>query len=691
VCYSIPVYENIQIKQCPKCGWNCAQSAAACVRCKYEFASTQVLTSVRIIGVGILAVAIAALSVLVYVAHVRVVSTAAYQEALRIAESSPDLQAVLGDQITTTSLATGIVQNYYGSRFVQWEVSLRGPRGRAHLYGVANELGGTLEFSRLAAISDRKKIDLTPKPTKLFLPSVPVKKVYLIPFGLDDGDSLDWAPGYYQAKLGIEVSLLPPIGVAESVVDTKRRQLDAEKCLDYIRKKHPGLWADPSAILVAVTSRDIFIRSFGWDYAENYRQNSRFAIVSSARLQPALLLNRRNPEWLASRRKKMLTKNLAILYFDLPMSSDYTSLLSGGILSGTEVDFMTGSIIGAEGKWDPFFDRGVPQVAIYDEPGKAMLWHAGYSTETLPDTSGQIFDAYLESGIFMQRQSDFNFDGEYPLQLKRAYQSQDERSRAFGIGAMHSLDIFLVGEMGSHGDLIFENGDRVHFVHSQAAAGTGDTYIATGGDYVSAVYAGDTWTVIRKDGWKFYFPYRPKNLPDKVTVLTGFADPAGHMYRMERDSLGALLSVVTPGGEWLHFENDSEHRIQRIEASTGRVVNYEYDGKGCLSRVSDSEGHVEVYTYNDRGQMLTAAHGTKDVPILINKYDTIGNVRLQTMADGGVFEYHYYRDMRGPGRGKFVPDLITYPSGLVTYIRYGDDGYVVSLPTRPPYEKRVED
>jgi YD repeat-containing protein len=163
------------------------------------------------------------------------------------------------------------------------------------------------------------------------------------------------------------------------------------------------------------------------------------------------------------------------------------------------------------------------------------------------------------------------------------------------------------------------------------------------------------------------------------------------MYRMERDSSGALLSVVTPGGEWLHFENDSEHRIQRIEASTGRVVNYEYDGKGCLSRVSDSEGHVEVYTYNDRGQMLTAAHGTKDVPILINKYDTIGNVRLQTMADGGVFEYHYYRDMRGPGRGKFVPDLITYPSGLVTYIRYGEDGYVVSLPTRPPYEKRAED
>lgn len=50
----------------------------------------------------------------------------------------------------------------------------------------------------------------------------------------------------------------------------------------------------------------------------------------------------------------MLTKNLAILYFDLPMSSDYTSLMSGGVLSGAEVEFMSASLIGAKGQWDSF-------------------------------------------------------------------------------------------------------------------------------------------------------------------------------------------------------------------------------------------------------------------------------------------------------------------------------------------------
>ena len=684
------MHPNVQSKQCPKCGWTCSQESPLCVRCQYQFISSTPSRApqklVRVVGAAVLALAVALLTLLVYVAHIRVVSTPAYQEGLRILESSSVLRDALGDRIRPSSLAFGLVLNSYGSQFVEWEVPMAGSRGRAHLYGVTNEVNGILEFSRLTAIldSDNRKIDLTPKPTKLFLPSVPVKKVYLIPLGLETSESLDWVPAYYQAKLGIEVSVLTPLAVDETLVDTKRRQLDAEKCLDYVRQQLPELWADSSAILVAVTSRDIFIRSFDWDYTENFRQNSRYAIISSARFQLPSFLHKWNPEWFVSRRKKMLTKNITMLYFDLPMSSDYTSLLSGGVLSGTEVDSMTGSIIGAEGKWDPFFDPGVPQVAIYDEPGKPALWHTGYSTETLPHTSAQVFSAYLESGIFMQRQSDFHFHGEYPLQFTRAYQTQDEQSRAFGVGAQHSLDNFLVGQMGSHVDLIFENGNRVHFEHSAVASGIGDTYTASRGDYTTAVYAGDTWTITRKDRWKFYFPYHPKALPDKVTVLTSFTDPNGHVYQMERDSFGALLSVVTPGGEWLHFENDSVHRIRRIEASTGRVVNYEYDGKGCLSRVSDSEGHVQIYTYDDRGQMLTVARGKSDVPILINKYDTTGNIEVQTMADGERFQYHYFRDMVGPGRGKTAPDLITYPNGLVTYIRYSQDGYIESLPMRPP-------
>jgi len=611
----------------------------------------------------------------------QVAATFPYQEAVRIAQESSEVQNVLGDRIKVSSQAFGVTSKKYGSQFVEWTVVLSGSRSSGDLYGVANEVNGNWEFSRLTLISgiSGNKIDLSPKSQRLSMPPVPKKKIYLLPFDLDTGESLDWAPAYYMAKLGVDVSLLPPAHADPSLIEPRRRQLDSEKCVDYIRANLRELSSDPSTLVIAVTSRDIFIRSFAWSYAENYRHNGRFAVVSSARLKPFSFLAKRNPEWAASRLQKMLTKNIAMLYFDLPMSSDYTSLLSGGVLSGDEVDFMSGSVIGAEGRWDPFVESGEPEVTIYDLPEKPPLWRVTFSDEALPDTSAQVFNADLALGLFVQRQTDFRLDDQFNLQFVRVYRNQDEQSRSFGIGTNDSLDIFLTGQMGSYVDLILADGGRVHFEHSVSLSG-GDTYVTRGGDYTTAAYRGDNWTISRKDGWKFYMPYRPKALPQNVTVLTGFSDPAGNMYRMDRDSYGDLLSITTPSGEWLHFQHDSAHRVQHIESSTGRAVDYEYEPSGCLSRVTDSDGRTSLYTYDDKAQMRTVSRGTNALA-LTNTYDIRGNIKTQTMADGHRFEYHYVQDSRS---NSTVPNLIIAPNGLLTYIRYAAGSYTQSLPMPPP-------
>ena len=89
----------------------------------------------------------------------------------------------------------------------------------------------------------------------------------------------------------------------------------------------------------------------------------------------------------------MLTKNIAVLYFDLPMSSDYTSLLSGGVLTGEEADLMSGSIIGTEGQWDSFVQASEPEVTIYDVPRRPALWRTATTSKTTAggsrDTSGR--------------------------------------------------------------------------------------------------------------------------------------------------------------------------------------------------------------------------------------------------------------------------------------------------------------
>jgi YD repeat-containing protein len=162
--------------------------------------------------------------------------------------------------------------------------------------------------------------------------------------------------------------------------------------------------------------------------------------------------------------------------------------------------------------------------------------------------------------------------------------------------------------------------------------------------------------------------------------LTGFSDPEGNLYKMDRNRFGDLLSIATPSGEWLRFERDSQHRVQRIKSSEGRTVNYEYDTAECLIRVSDSEQHTTSYTYENKF-MLTVARGA-DPAILTNTYDSLGNIQSQTMADGGKFIYHYVPD---PQRGNrnMVPDLITAPNGLLTYIRYRSEAYTQSLPIAP--------
>ncbi len=683
----------LETKPCPACSWPCSIQSQTCPRCHRRLFPAATGAPSHWTGSSWTVVVSAGLAFFLLVAGgfllfaqfmiSQVVATSAFQEGLRIAQASPEVQKVLGDRIKVSSPAFGSTSREYGSQFVEWKVALSGSHSSGDLNGVANELNGKWEFSRLTLISGdaRNKIDLAPKPRRLSLPPVPAKKVYLIPFDLDADESLDWAPAYYQAKLGVDVSLLPAMRADESLIDPRRRQLDSEKCVNFVRKGLPDLVADPSTLIIAVTSRDIFIRSFGWAYTENFRQNGRFAVVSSARLKSTSFWANRNPEWSASRLQKMLTKNIAMLYFDLPMSNDYTSLLSGGVLSGDQVDFMSGSLLGAEGRWDPFAESREPEVTIYDLPDKPALWRISPSDESLPDTSAQVFNADLALGLFVQRQTDFQLAGKFPLQFVRVYRNQDEQSRSFGIGANDSLDIFLVGEMGSYGDLILADGGRIRFDHSSTSIGGGDTYLPRGGDYASLVYKGDTWTLSRNDGWKFYMPYRPKALPQNVTVLTGFSDPAGNMYRMDRDSFGDLLSITTPSGEWLHFQRDSAHRVQRIQASNGRAVDYKYDSSGCLSQVTDSENRAMIYTYDDHAQMQTVSRGPNQT-VLTNTYDIRGNIKSQTMADGQKFEYHY---APASGSNSTVPDLITAPNGLLTHIRYGAGSYTQSLPVPPPH------
>lgn len=670
---------------CPKCRSLNSPTDPNCRVCKSALKPSSGSKVLRIF-LPLSALGVCGLIAVVAFLQFRLAHSAPYLDGLQAALSSPEVQKSLGANIRP-GIPLGQLQGLFGPEFSEWAVPLTGSQGHGHLYGVATEVNGAWDYSRLVFVSGdgKEHINLTPAPT-LNLPPVPKRQVFVLPLGYTE-DSLDWAPRYYKGRFGIDVSVLPPVPVDAGLIDATRGQLDSEKCAgEFFRLKYLDIVRDPSTILIAVTSADMYIPSLGWSYGENYRQDGRFAVVSSARLHPRYIFDKLNPEYLNSRLQKLLTKNIALLYFDLPMSSDVSSLMSGGVLSGEELDQMGGNLIGAEGNWTPWWNTGAPAVSIYEIPGREPLWQRGWSYSAPANTSSQVFTSSLDVGLLVQRKTDFLFPDDPAMDFTRVYRNMDDRSRAFGVGGSHPFDMFLGGQMGVAVDLIMEDGHRVHFEHaSQQPGQTGDTYLASEElhhYFKSAVFAGDTWRVTSLNGWTYLFPYRPKALPQYVTVLTSFLDPEQHEYHMERDPLGVLLKVESPSGNWLHFESDEQHRVRAITSSTGRVVRYDYDKGGNMVRETSTDGQVDVYTYDDKSQMLSAGHES-GAPYLTNEYLIDGTLKEQHLADGRGFRYGYFRDSRGTHENQ-----IFYPNGRESYIEYQGDGYVEWLPFVPPYERR---
>lgn len=690
-CYSPSMqYTSVQTTVCPRCQSMMPGDGAACPSCGYAPGETRSSHRAAIRGAliavgfpGLLVVlGCLALGVAFLILNIRLAGMDVYRDSLATAEASPEVQSALGENIHAVWPVIGYSLPAEHSEFAQWSVKLRGSIGQAYLYGVANKINGSWEYTRLVVVGKAAKdrIDLNSVPRVLGLPRVAAQKVYLIPVGLAENESLSWAPAYYKAKFGIDVEVLAPAALQPSLVDSRRNQLDASKFLDFVKRTDPELARDPFAILIGVTSRDMFIPDFDWKWAVNWRTGGRFAIVSSARLHPPALLDEWNPEWLNSRLQKTLTKNIVMLYYSLPLSNDDTSLLSAGFLSGMGIDLMGTQVIGAEGAWSSYYNEGDPGFTVYDVPGKPALWRTDFLNEPVRNTDAQIFSTDLSLGLFVQRKMDFILDGDDPFEFTRVYTTNDDRSRSFGVGASNNLDLFLVGQIGVYVELCFPDGARIRFVDTRSEPGHPDTFRQTGGDTgpfrnTAATFDGNAWRLKRNDGWTLYFPYHPEWLAQYVTVLGSFTDPAGREYKIERDNVGAALSLTTPSGKWLHFENDAQHRISSIQSSLGRIVQYEYDSGGRLIRARDSDGHVDAYTYDEKNQMLTARHET-GLAVLTNTFSNDGYITDQTLVDGGKVEFSYFR---GP-RNIIDQSHVTDPSGMLTSFFFAGGGYTETLP-----------
>ena len=166
------------------------------------------------------------------------------------------------------------------------------------------------------------------------------QKIYFAAVGEMRSVHLDVLQAYYKQRYDLTIEILPPIGLEPMVVDERRRQLIAEELIELMKRRYPEHARSPQSIVIGITEGDMYIREVNWRFAFARRDGDRFAIVSSARMDPVSFGYLPDEELLQTRLRKMLSKNIGIMYYKLPQKSDRRSVMFGPILGIDDLDSM---------------------------------------------------------------------------------------------------------------------------------------------------------------------------------------------------------------------------------------------------------------------------------------------------------------------------------------------------------------
>ena len=185
---------------------------------------------------------------------------------------------------------------------------------------------------------------LDPRP---YTPTVNVRgargrgTLRLVPLDEFPTATLQALADYYREKYDLDVELAPSLDITAATYDAQRQQLNADALIDRLETAHPQHPGE-ALVVIGLVADDIYIPTFNWRYALSYRRDDRYAVVSSARMDYGCLgLVTASSDRIYTRLRKMVSKNVGILYYRLPVSDDPRSVLYGSIGGVQEFDRMT--------------------------------------------------------------------------------------------------------------------------------------------------------------------------------------------------------------------------------------------------------------------------------------------------------------------------------------------------------------
>ncbi len=402
----------------------------------------------------------------------------------------------------------------------------------------------------------------------------------------------------------------------------------------------------------------MYISALDWSYAFSFRNEERFAAISAkhlsedysdddegAKSKPA------TPTVLQGRVLKVLMRDVGILYYRLQPSADDTSILSQYVDDGQDLDDLSDDYLksDAEVRADLHVESGDPCFVLrhYTSPARA---HSDLGEVT--GCSGSYKEPDLETvqidlryGLLLDQRSDFLIQDRIPLELTRVLRTQDSRSRAFGIGGNHNLNIFPVGDRWPFTwiDIVHSDGGRSHFKRSNWGFGYWDARY-TNRDGSGSPFSGATieWAW---PGWKlatggkiYLFPDgRGIDRPEQAALIS-IQGYNGDRLILVRDAAGNLLRAHAPSGDELHFQYDSANRVIGAQHKDERFA-YSYDATGHLARVTDAAQRETEYGYDAVGRMNRVS--VNGATVCTFEFDGNDRVRSETLAGGRIYSFRY--------------------------------------------------
>ena len=617
-------------------------------------------------------------------------------EAITRANENPQTEALLGRPLSAGWLARGyVLSDETGWSEGKIWIPVEGVKSTGMIYARGGQADTPWVFSELRLTSaDGRTLDLlAPAAQPSLMARKSAVRIYLVPLGDVQGLGLDELPEFYRSRHGIAVQLLDPVPLPTKARNVARKQLIFEELTELMQARYPQLAKDKSAFLIGVTDEDIYIQSVNWNFTYTaYDPPQRAGVVSSARFIPHPLAG--NEKLLRARIRKMVSRTMGFIVFDLPRSNDPSSVMYRDLYGSSSADLMSDSFegLGSRAVVDEFrsahgmqpeqaevlpeainfdyskVDGRYPCVRITKVKKPASKPAEVKVTKCVQgvylDREVDEIEIDLRIGNVIMRTTDLFLPGAVPLAATRCYRSWDNIDRSFGRNATLSWDLFPNGgrQPYTYVDVITCDGNPLHFQRISKGTGYADAvyeHRATATAFLGSRFSwnGNGWDLKLRDGSMYLFPesYYGKKPVDGAAIQ--YRDAQGQAVKLERGERRTLKRILSPDGRAIMFKHDSADRIFEAEDDHKHKVSYLYDHGGRLVEVRGLHG-VRHFYYASTYLTKIEENGQRLVEF---DYDRRGRISDLKLPDGRRYQFQYEYDRADPKR--VVRSVLISPDG----------------------------